>query len=68
MNLAGKIYSIEEKCVHGFASTLLCDMIAMTSDVNVRNTRNTDSLNVYIPKPNIECYWKSFKYVGGKIW
>ncbi len=43
-------------------------MIVMASDVNVRNTRNTDSLNVYIPKPNIECYRKSFKYAGGKIW
>ncbi len=40
----------------------------MASDVNVRNTRNTDSLNVYIPMPNIECYQKSFKYAGGKIW
>ncbi len=43
------------KCVHGFAPKLLCDMIVMASDVNVRNTRNTDSLNVYVPKPNIEC-------------
>ncbi len=58
------------KCVHVFAPKLLCDMIVMASDVNVRNTRNTDSLNlnVYIPKPNIECYRKSFKYAGGKIW
>ncbi len=52
------------KCVHGFTPKLLCDMIVMTSDVNVRNTRNTDSLNIYIPKPNIECYRKSFKYAG----
>ncbi len=43
-------------------------MIVIASDVNVRNTRNTDSLNVYIPKPNIECYRKSFKYASGKIW
>ncbi len=56
------------KCVHGFAPKLLCDLIVMASDVNVRNTRNTDSLNVYIPKANIECYRKSFKYAGGKIW
>ncbi len=56
------------KCVHGFAPKLLCDMIVMASDVNVRNTRNTDSLNVCIPKPNIECYRKSFKYAGGKIY
>ncbi len=40
----------------------------MAFDLNVRNTRNTDSLNVYIPYPNIECYRKSFKDAGGKIW
>ncbi len=55
------------KCVDGFAPKLVCDMIVMASDVNVRNTRNTYSLNVYIPKPNIECYRKSVKYVDGKI-
>ncbi len=43
-------------------------MIVMVSDVNVRNTRNTDSLNVYISNPNIDWYRKSFKYAGGKIW
>ncbi len=37
------------KCVHGFVPKLLCDMTVMASHVNVRNTRNTDSLNVYIP-------------------
>ncbi len=56
------------KCVQGFAPKLLWDMIVMASDVNVGSTRNTDSLNVYIPKPNIEFYRKSFKYAGGKIW
>ena len=56
------------KCVHGFAPKLLCDMIVMASDVNDRVTRNTSSLNVYIPKPNVECYRKSFKYAGGKVW
>ncbi len=29
------------KCVHGFAHKLLCDMIVMASDVNVRNTRKS---------------------------
>ncbi len=56
------------KCVHGFVPKLLCDMIIMTSDVNVRNTRNTDSLIVYMPKSNTECYRKLFKYAGGTIW
>ncbi len=56
------------KRVHGFALKLICDIIVMASDVNVRNRRNTDSLIVYIPKPNIECYRKSFKCAVGKIW
>lgn len=56
------------KCVHGLAPKLLCDMIDMTSDVNERVTRNSMSLNVYVPKPNVECYRKSFKYAGGKVW
>ncbi len=62
--LANQIY----KCVNGFAPKLLCDIIVMASYVNERNTRNTDSLNVYIPKPNNECYRKYFKHAGGKIW
>ncbi len=55
------------KCINVFMA-LPPNMIVMASDVSVRNTRNTDSLNVYIPKPNIECYRNSFKYAGGKIW
>ncbi len=35
------------KCVHIFAPKSLCDMIVMASDINVRNTWNTNSLNVY---------------------
>ncbi len=33
----------------------------------MKETQNTALLNVYIPKPNIEYYRKSFKYAGGKI-
>ena len=32
------------------------------------NTRYTNSLKVTIPKPNIECFKKIFKYAGAKIW
>ncbi len=47
------------KCVQDFVPRLLCDMIVMASDVNETNTRNTDSLNVYIPKANVGCFQKS---------
>ncbi len=40
----------------------------MVSGVYERNTGNTDSLNVYIPKPNVECYRKPFRYAGGTVW
>ncbi len=30
-------------------------MIVMASEVTERKTRNYDSLNVYIPKYNVEC-------------
>ncbi len=43
-------------------------MIVMASDVNERNSRNTDWLNIHIFKPNMEYYRQSFKYAGGKIW
>ncbi len=43
-------------------------MIVMASDVIERNKRNIDSLNIYIAKSNVECYRKSFKYAGGKVW
>ncbi len=56
------------KCGHGFDPKLLCDIIVMSFGVNVKNNRNTHSLNVYISKPNIECHRKSFKYAGDKIW
>ncbi len=55
------------KYVHGIAPKLLCDRLVMASDINERNTRNTNSLNVYIPKSNIEWHHKSVKYAGGKI-
>ncbi len=45
-------YQVMFECNHN----LFCDMIVKVFDVNESNTRNTDSLNVYIPKPNIECY------------
>ncbi len=61
-------YYFATQMQNGYATKLLCDTIVIASDVNVRNTRNTDSLNVYIPKPNIECYRNSFKYAGDKIW
>lgn len=43
----------------------ICEMHTV---VHERNTRKTDSLSVYVPKPNHECYQISFKYASGKTW
>ena len=40
----------------------------MVFDRHGINTRNANSFKVTIPKPNIECFKRSFKYAGAKIW
>ena len=42
------------KCIHGTAPTRLCNEIEMYFDRHGLNTRNANSLNVVLPKPNIE--------------
>ena len=56
------------KCVHGIGPTRLCDEIEMCCDRHNVNTRNNNSLNVVVPKPNVECYRNSFRYAGAKVW
>ena len=56
------------KCIHGFAPTRMCNNIEMNFDRHGFNTRSADSLNVILPKPNLECFKHSFMYVGGEMW
>ncbi len=49
--LKGGLSRYREAINHS-VSCVLCDMIVLVSDVN---TRNTNSLNVYLHKPNVEC-------------
>jgi hypothetical protein len=56
------------KCVHGQAPDYLRDNVLLLSEMNDIPTRNTHSLKVYVPKPNIEKYKESFHYMGSKIW
>ena len=51
------------KCIHGHAPDRLCNEIEMVFDRHGMNTRNANSLKVTIPKPNIECFKRSFKYI-----
>ena len=56
------------KCIHGLAPNRMCNNIEMTFDRHGFNTRAADSLNVVLPKPNLECFKKCFMYAGGKVW
>ena len=50
------------KCIHGTAPTRLCNEIEMYFDRHGLNTRNANSLNVVLPKPNIEMFKQTFRY------
>ena len=56
------------KCIHGLAPARLCNIIEMYFDRHGFNTRNANSLNVVIPKPNMECFKQSFTYAGALHW
>ena len=47
------------QCVHGLAPSRLSNEIEMYFDRHGLNTRNADSLNVVLPKPNIETFKQS---------
>ena len=55
-------------CIHGLAPTRMCNSIEMNFDRHGFNTRASDSFNVVLPKPNLECFKQSFMYAGGKLW
>ncbi len=43
-------------------------MIVMASDMNERNSRNANSLNVYMYTPNVEVIKNTVTNTGGKVW
>ena len=56
------------KCVNQQAPRYLTDNITLVSEYSERLTRQTDSLNVVIPKPFIDKFKESFLYTGAKQW
>ncbi len=56
------------KCVHWLAPLRLCDEIELVCDRHDINTCNSNSLNVAVPKPKVECFRNSVKYSGNKVW
>jgi len=60
--------SLMYKCVHGHAPHYLTNNISLFRDVTERVTRNIDSLNILIARPNIDKFKESLQYQGGKLW
>ena len=56
------------KCVNQQAPRYLTNNITLVSEYSERVTRQTDSLNVVIPKPFINKFKESFLYTGAKQW
>ena len=56
------------RCIHGTAPIRLCNEIEMYFDRHGLNTRNANSLNVVLPKPNTERFKQSFRYSGPNTW
>jgi len=56
------------KSVHGIGPTHLCNAIEMVCDRHDINTRATNTLNIILPKPKVQCYKNSLLYSGGIVW
>lgn len=74
-----KLYNIKErrdyflcvlmfKCIHGIAPYYLSDRVDMAFDVMGYPTRNTDTMNVYLPTVRKDIYRNSLMYIAGKLW
>ena len=56
------------KCVNGLAPNYLCDQFSLVSDVNLYNTRSTNTLDVIVPTVNNNVFKKSLAYNGARVW
>ena len=56
-------------CINlNLAPTYLSTKFTYTSDIHQVNLRSLTSSTLYVPKPNLETYKKTFAYSGSKIW
>ena len=56
------------KSLHNLAPTYLSTKFTYTSDIHQVNLRSLTDSTLYVPKPNLEIYRKTFAYSGSKIW
>ncbi len=69
VTIQGDLLDITSHSVHYFdVLCVYCYLFVIDCHIQIKMShRLSYSLNVYLPKPTIECCRKSFKYVGGKI-
>ena len=56
------------KSLHNLAPTYLGNKFTYTHNVHNLDLRSASNQTLYVPKPNLEIYRKSFSYSGPKIW
>ena len=56
------------KSLHNLAPTYLSTKFTYTSDIHQVNLRSLTDSTLYVPKPNLEIYRKTFAFSGSKIW
>ena len=56
------------KCIHDLAPSYLSNQIIMACEVHDRNTRLTNSMDVYVPEAKTDMYKQSFQYNGAIVW
>ena len=56
------------KIMNGMLPEKLRDLFKLVSDISSRETRQSQSLNIYIHKPRIELTKRSFTYYGAVLW
>ena len=56
------------KSLHNLAPTFLGNIFTYTHNVHNLDLRSASNQTLYVPKPNLEIYRKSFSYSGPKIW
>jgi hypothetical protein len=56
------------KAIQGLAPDFLLNYLTFTSEISHHNLRSCDTLELYVPKPNIEKFKKSLLYSGPKLW
>ena len=55
------------KCIHGLAPTHMINELEMVCERHAYSTRNADSLNVVVPKPNLACFKRRFRFSWAKV-